>query len=66
MFRGWLKLLPFFVVEWLAALLCSIDWLYVQPFGPGTRGKPQANVLIEVDVSLRRSAKYADDGIRTS
>lgn len=29
------------------------NWIYVQPFGPGTKEDPQANVLIEVDVADR-------------
>jgi hypothetical protein len=57
MLRPWVKILPFFVVCWLARKYCERqrvnNWIYVQPFGPGKMHKPQANVLIEVDVANR-------------
>lgn len=57
--KSWLKLLPFFVVCWLARKYCSRirigNWIYVQPFGPGTKDNPEPNVLIEVDISKRSS-----------
>lgn len=55
--RSWLKLLPFFIVCWIARRNCSRmnvgGWVYVQPFGPGHKHKPEPNILIEVDVAWR-------------
>ncbi len=55
--RWYIKLLPFFIVCWLARRFCSRmrvnDWIYVFPFGPGTYEKPEAVVLIEVDPKNR-------------
>lgn len=57
MMKAWLKLLPFFVVAWIARKYCSrqiIDkWIYVQPFGPGTTSQPEEIVLIELNASNR-------------
>jgi hypothetical protein len=55
--KSWVKLLPFFVVCWLARKFCCLikvgDFIYCQPFGPGTKEKPEPVVLIELDVKKR-------------
>lgn len=55
--KSWCKLLPFFIVEWLAVKhlgRMNIDgWIYVNAFGPGTPETRQRSVLIEVEPSER-------------
>lgn len=55
--RLWCKLLPFFIVEWMAIERCGTfrinGWNYVQPFGPGDSKRRRRSVLIEVDPSER-------------
>jgi len=62
--RWWIKLLPFFVVCWIARRSCSRhrigDWVYVHPFGPGSKTKPEENVLVEVNVKNRHWYKEGE------
>lgn len=55
--RWYTKLLPFFIVCWLARKHCTAfrinDWTYVQASGPGKKYKPEPVVLIEVDPTKR-------------
>lgn len=55
--RWYVKLLPFFIVCWLARRHCSVikvhDWTYAFLSGPGTRSKPEPVILIEIDTTKR-------------
>ena len=55
--RLWVKLLPFFIVEWLAIKYGAVyhisGWTYTQPFGPGDRKARRRSILIEIDPAER-------------
>lgn len=59
--RSWTKILPFFVVCWLARKYGMTQrqngLVYAQAFGPGQKHKPEAIVLIELDPADRPEYK---------
>lgn len=63
--RLWIKLLPFFIVEWLAVQYGAVyhvnGWTYTQPFGPGDRKARRRSVLIEIDPAERPDWNIQDE-----